>query len=208
MNIAVFCSGNGSNLQAILDAEKNGLIPYRVKLMVCDNQGAYAIKRARNAGIPCLIANRKDFASKEAMEERIAVEVDKKDIGLICLAGYMRLLSARFVERYAGRIINVHPALLPAFKGKTAIKDAFDSGVKVSGVTIHFVTEDVDSGPVILQEAVTIEKSDTLKMLTEKIHMVEHRLYPRAIRLLAEGKLNTEDNGALRDRPGRVNDKN
>jgi phosphoribosylglycinamide formyltransferase-1 len=188
INIAVFCSGNGSNLQAILDAARDGLIPCRVKLMVCDNPGAYAIKRAEDSGIPRLIVNRKDFPSREAMEERIASEVDEKNIKLICLAGYMRLLSGRFVERYAGRIINVHPALLPAFKGKSAIRDAFESGVNISGVTVHFVTEAVDSGPVILQEAVVIEKSDTIETLTEKIHKVEHRLYPQAIKLFCQNK--------------------
>jgi phosphoribosylglycinamide formyltransferase 1 len=189
MNIAVFCSGNGSNFQAIVDAKKKGLFQAEISLMVCDNPDAYAIKRAKEENIPCIVISGKDFSSKEKFEQRIIDELEIKNTGLICLAGYMRLLSPAFVRRYAGKIINVHPALLPAFKGADAIGDAYKYGVKISGVTVHFVTEDVDAGPVILQEAVKIEDSDTREALTEKIHEIEHRLYPQAIKLFVENML-------------------
>jgi len=189
MDIAVFCSGDGSNFQAIVDAKKKGLFQADITLMVCDNPDAYAVKRAKNEGIPYLIVSRKDFSSKQALEEKIVESLEEKRIGLICLAGYMRLLSPGFVQRYAGKIINVHPALLPAFKGADAIRDAIDYGIKVSGVTVHFVTEEVDAGPIILQEVVKIEDSDSKESLEEKIHSAEHRIYPQAIKLFVENKL-------------------
>ncbi len=189
MDIAVFCSGDGSNFQAIVDAKNKGLFQADITLMVCDNPDAYAVKRAKNEGIPYLIVSRKDFSSKQALEEKIVESLEEKRIGLICLAGYMRLLSPEFVQRYAGKIINVHPALLPAFKGADAIRDAIDYGIKVSGVTVHFVTEEVDAGPIILQEVVKIEDSDSKESLEEKIHSAEHRIYPQAIKLFVENKL-------------------
>ena len=189
MDIAVFCSGDGSNFQAIVDAKNKGLFQADITLMVCDNPDAYAVKRAKNEGIPYLIVSRKDFSSKQALEEKIVESLEEKRIGLICLAGYMRLLSPEFVQRYAGKIINVHPALLPAFKGADAIRDAIDYGIKVSGVTVHFVTEEVDAGPIILQEVVKIEDSDSKESVEEKIHSAEHRLYPQAIKLFVENKL-------------------
>jgi len=189
MDIAVFCSGDGSNFQAIVDAKNKGLFQADITLMVCDNPDAYAVKRAKNEGIPYLVVSRKDFSSKQALEEKIVESLEEKRIGLICLAGYMRLLSPEFVQRYAGKIINVHPALLPAFKGADAIRDAIDYGIKVSGVTVHFVTEEVDAGPIILQEVVKIEDSDSKESLEEKIHSAEHRLYPQAIKLFVENKL-------------------
>jgi phosphoribosylglycinamide formyltransferase 1 len=190
MNIAVFCSGNGSNFQAIADAKKKGMFHAEMALMVCDNPDAYAIKRAKKENIPCFIVNGRTFSSKNLLEEKIIKELESKNIGLICLAGYMRLLSPGFVRKYAGKIINIHPALLPAFKGSRAIEDAFKYGVKISGVTVHFVTEDVDSGPIILQEAVRIEESDSRESFEEKIHIAEHRLYTRAIKLFVENRLN------------------
>ncbi|TRZ50204.1 MAG: phosphoribosylglycinamide formyltransferase [Dehalococcoidia bacterium] len=189
MNIAVFCSGKGSNLQAIIDAKKSGIFQADIALMVCDNPDAYAVKIAEKKNIPCLVINRKDFSSKEYFEKRIISALEEKQIRLICLAGYMRLFSPEFVQKYAGRIINIHPALLPAFKGASAIEDAFDYGVRVSGVTVHFVTEDVDAGPIILQESVKIEDNDTREVFAEKIHRVEHKLYPQAIKLFIDGRL-------------------
>jgi phosphoribosylglycinamide formyltransferase 1 len=189
MNIAVFCSGNGSNFQAIVDAKKKGLFSAEIALMVCDNPDAQAVKRSEKENIPYIAISGKDFSSKEKLEQRIIDELEAGKIGLICLAGYMRLLSPAFVQRYAGKIINVHPALLPAFKGADAIGDAYKYGVKVTGVTVHFVTEDVDAGPIILQEAVTIEDGCTRETLAEKIHEVEHKLYPQAIKLFIENRI-------------------
>ena len=189
MNIAVFCSGKGSNLQAIIDAKKSGIFQADIALMVCDNPDAYAVKVAEKENIPRLVLSRKDFSSKEYFEKRIISALEEKSICLICLAGYMRLFSPGFVQKYAGRIINIHPALLPAFKGASAIEDAFDYGIRVSGVTVHFVTEDVDAGPIILQESVKIEDNDTREAFAEKIHRAEHRLYPQAIKLFIDGRL-------------------
>ncbi|NQT91023.1 MAG: phosphoribosylglycinamide formyltransferase [Candidatus Omnitrophica bacterium] len=189
MKIAVFCSGNGSNFQAIIDACRKGLFKADISLMVCDNPNAFSVKRAEKEGIKSFTIERKAFSSAEEFEARIIEELKKERIELICLAGYMRILSAGFVEKYKGRILNIHPALLPSFKGTHGIKDAIDHGVKTTGVTVHFVDEEMDSGPVILQEAVKVEETDTEASLAEKIHSVEHRLYPEAIRLFIKGKL-------------------
>ncbi len=189
MNIAVFCSGNGSNFQAIINAVKSGLINANIALMVCDNPNAYALTRAKNEGIKTFLIDINDFSSQEAFEARIIEELVKERIELICLAGYMRLLFKGFINEYRERIINIHPALLPSFKGTCGVKDAFDYGVKVTGVTVHFVNEETDAGPIILQEAVNIEGNDTQETLAEKIHELEHRLYPEAIKLFIDGRL-------------------
>ena len=189
MNIAVFCSGDGSNFQAIIDASKSGLFNANVVLMVCDNSNAYAITKAKNESIKTLLLDINDFPSQEAFEARIIEELITEHIELICLAGYMRLLLPSFINKYREKIINIHPALLPSFKGIRGIKDALDYGVKVTGVTVHFVNEDMDAGPIILQEAVTIEDNDTKETLAEKIHKIEHRLYPNAVKLFIEGRL-------------------
>jgi len=189
MKIAVFCSGNGSNFQAIIDACRKGLFKADIALMACDDSNAYAIERAKKTGIKTFVAERANFPSKEEFEKAIIEELEKSSIDLICLAGYMRLLSKEFVSKYKNRILNVHPALLPSFKGTDGIKDALGYGVKKTGVTVHFVNEDMDAGPIILQETVDIKEDDTEESLAERIHKVEHRLYPEAIRLFIEGKL-------------------
>lgn len=188
-NIAVFASGRGTNFQAILEAQKKGLFKAKISLLVCDNPQAYALKRARRAGVRVALVKRKDYPSKEAFEAGIIGFLRENKIDLIVLAGFMRILSVEFVKRYKGRIINVHPALLPSFKGAEGIRDAFTYGVKFTGVTVHFVDEKMDHGPIILQEPVKVEESDTLESLEEKIHKVEHKIYPRAVKLFTEGKL-------------------
>lgn len=192
MNIAVFCSGNGSNFQAIADSVKCGKIGANISLMVCDNPGAFALQRARAEGIKSLLLVRKNFKSKDEFEAELIRNLEKEDIELICLAGYMRLVSPSFVKRYRHRILNIHPALLPSFKGTQGIKDALDFGAKVTGVTVHFVDEEMDHGPIILQEALEIEESDTEESLASRIHIIEHKLYPEAVRLFVEGKLKVE----------------
>ena len=194
MNIAVFVSGRGSNLQALINAEeKNMLAPGEIKLVVCDKPGVYAIECAKLKGIPVFLLEGKGFESREAYDQKIMEQLKERDIGLIVLAGFMRILSASFIERYRNRILNIHPALLPDFKGAHGIKDAYEAGVKVTGVTVHFVTEELDSGPVILQRCVEIDETDTLGSLEEKIHKEEHKLYPEAVKLFAEGRLLVED---------------
>lgn len=192
MNIAVFCSGNGSNLQAIIDSQKKGFIRSDIKLVVSDKPDAYALVRAKNAGIKTLIVEKKNFKSKNEFEEAIIKNLKKEDIGLIVLAGYMKMLSGDFIKEYEGRILNIHPALLPSFKGGHGIHDAFLYGVKVTGVTVHFVTQDMDAGPIILQSCVKVTEDDTEETLTEAIHAEEHKIYPQAIRLFVEGRLKIE----------------
>lgn len=192
MNIAIFASGRGTNFSAIIKAVKSGKIKANLSLLVCDNPGAGALGRAKQAGIRLALVERKDFATKKDFEARIIEHLEENKIDLIVLAGFMRMLSAEFVRRYRGRILNIHPALLPSFKGEEGIKDTFDYGVKVTGVTVHFVDEEMDHGPIILQKQVLIEETDTLVSLESKIHKLEHKLYPEAIRLFAEGKLRIE----------------
>ena len=189
MNIAVFASGRGSNFTAIIQAIKKGKIKGSLALLVCDNHEAGAINRARRAGVKVAVVLRKGFASKSEFENKIIQALKDNKIDLIVLAGFMRILSPGFVREYSGKIINIHPSILPAFKGGHAIQDAFDYGVKVTGVTVHFVDELMDHGPVILQEAVKIEEKDTMEKLEAKIHKLEHKLYPEAIALFLKGKL-------------------
>jgi phosphoribosylglycinamide formyltransferase-1 len=192
MNIAVFASGRGTNFAAIIRTTKLGKIKANLSLLVCDNPKAGAIGKAKRAGVKVALVKREDFSNKKDFEDRIIQHLEENKIDLIVLAGFMCLLSPEFVERYKGRIINIHPALLPSFKGTEGIKDAFDYGVKVTGVTVHFVDEKTDHGPIILQAAIKIEENDTLESLEAKIHKVEHKLYPEAVRLFVEGKLNLE----------------
>ncbi|RKY33297.1 MAG: phosphoribosylglycinamide formyltransferase [Candidatus Omnitrophota bacterium] len=189
MNIAVFASGRGSNFAAIIRAVKKGKIKANLALLVSDNPKAKAIAKAKRAGIKIALVKRENFNDKKGYEDKIIEHLKENNIELIVLAGYMRLVSAEFVAQYKDKIINIHPALLPSFKGAHAIKDAFDYGVKVTGVTVHFVDEKMDHGAIILQKAVMVEEGDSEDSLERKIHKIEHQLYPKAIQLVAEGKL-------------------
>ncbi|MEK6732531.1 MAG: phosphoribosylglycinamide formyltransferase, partial [Candidatus Omnitrophota bacterium] len=146
MNIAVFCSGSGTNLQAIIDSQKKGYIKAEIKLVVSDMPDCYALTRAKNAGIKTVVVERKNYKVKKDFEAEIINTLKKEGIGLIVLAGYMRMLSEDFIKAYENKILNIHPALLPSFKGTRGIKDAFEYGVKVTGPTVHFVTVDMDAG--------------------------------------------------------------
>jgi phosphoribosylglycinamide formyltransferase-1 len=193
MNIAVFVSGNGTNLQALIDAEKrNGLADSKIVLVVSDNPEAFALERAKKADIETFIQEKSNFKSREDFDKKVIEKLHEVNIELVVLAGFMRLLSDHFVDEYNNRILNIHPALLPSFKGTHGIKDAFEYGVKVTGVTVHFVNKELDAGPVILQEGVRIEEDDTLDTLEEKIHKTEHKLYPEAVRLFVQGRLKVE----------------
>ena len=192
MNIAVFCSGSGTNLQAIVEAHKRGRIKADLKLVVSDAPDCFALTRAKKAGIKTLVVERKNFKSKDDFEGEILKSLKKEKIELIVLAGYMRMLSPDFVTAYKNKILNIHPALLPSFKGTHGIKDAFECGVKVTGPTVHFVTADMDAGPIILQSPVMAKENDTEETLADAIHREEHKIYPEAIRLFVEGKLRIE----------------
>ena len=192
MKIAVFCSGSGTNLQAIIDARARGDIKGELALVVSDVPTSFALKRAEKAGIKRVVVERKNFKSKALFEEAILKEIKKEKIELIVLAGYMRLLSKDFIQQYKNKILNIHPALLPSFRGVHGVKDAFEYGVKVTGPTVHFVTEDMDRGPIILQAAVQVTEDDTEESLAQAIHKEEHKIYPRAIQLFIEGRLKIE----------------
>lgn len=192
MNIAVFASGRGSNFSAIVRANKKGKIKANLSLLVCDNPGAAVIGKAKRAGVKVALIKREDCIDKKDFEDKIIRNLEEEGVDLIVLAGFMRLLSQEFVIRYKNKILNIHPALLPSFKGTHSIKDAFDYGVKITGVTVHFVDEKMDHGPIILQAAVKIEEGDTLETLEAKIHKAEHKIYPEAIRLFVEGMLSPE----------------
>ena len=192
MNIAVFVSGNGTNLQAIIDEISQGKIKAKIALVVSDNKDAYALTRAKKAGIETFVLSPKGFKTREDYDKEIIKELEKRNVGLVVLAGFMRLVSSYFVRQYKNKIFNVHPALLPSFKGTHGIKEAFEYGMKSTGITVHFVDDELDHGPIILQETVKIKENDTLETLEERIHKIEHKLYPEAIKLFTEGKLKIE----------------
>ncbi len=189
MNFAVFASGHGSNLQAIIDALKKKKIKTRLALVVCDRKDARALQRAAKAKIPSVLIDPQSFPNRELFDREAVKHLEAARIDFIVLAGFMRILSPYFIKAYEGKILNIHPSLLPAFKGAHAIRDAFAHAVKVTGVTVHFVTEELDHGPIILQESLAVSSQDTLASLEKKIHGLEHKLYPKAIDLFARGRL-------------------
>ena len=192
MNIAILCSGNGTNLQAIIDNVNKGYIPARIAFVLSDEKKAFALERAKKAGIKTVTLDKKDYKNREDFDREIVKHLKKRNVELVVLAGFMRLLSPYFIKEYRNRIINIHPALLPSFKGPHGIKDAIDHGVKVTGVTVHFVDEDLDNGPIIFQRTVEIKEDDTEEALLERVHKKEHEVYPEAIKLLVEGKIKIE----------------
>lgn len=186
--IGVLASGRGSNLQSIIDNCESGFIPGDVVVVVSDNEGAFALERARKHGIKGVFID-STGKSREDFDLKIAEALEADGVELVCLAGYMRLLSEGFVEKFSDRIINIHPALLPSFPGLSGQKDALDYGVKVSGCTVHFVDEKVDHGPIIVQKTVPVEEDDNVGSLASRILKQEHIALPEAIKLYAEGKL-------------------
>ncbi|MFI5322372.1 MAG: phosphoribosylglycinamide formyltransferase [Thermodesulfobacteriota bacterium] len=193
--LAVFVSGNGTNLQAIIDTR----IPsVDIVLVFSNNPQAYALERAASQGIPCEVLDHKKYFSREEYDGEVLKMLEPYGVDLIALAGFMRILSPRFVRAYKNRIINLHPALLPSFQGINAGKQALEAGVKYTGVTIHFVDEGVDTGPIILQSVVPVLDDDTEESLLERIHREEHRIYPEAIDLIASGKFSIQGKRVLR----------
>lgn len=188
--LGVLVSGRGTNLQAIMDAIEAGEIPNtRLAVVVSDNPDAPALRRAEARGIPTAVVVRSQYPSRAAFEEALAEPLRQHGVTLVALAGFMRLLSRTFINAFPQRIMNIHPALLPAFPGLDAQGQAVRYGVKVSGCTVHFVDEGMDTGPIILQEAVPVYDDDTAMTLADRILPVEHRLYPRALALYAQGRL-------------------
>lgn len=190
--IAVLASGRGSNLQAIMDAIENKTLDAVVKIVLSDKENAKALDRAREKGIKAVFISPKDFAQKIDYEEAMLQEIKEHHCDLICLAGYMRILSPYFVQNAPCRIMNIHPSLLPSFPGLHAHQQALDYGVKYSGCTVHFVDEGMDSGAIIFQEIVEILPDDTEDSLSERILIKEHQIYPKAIQAFGEGRLQQE----------------
>ncbi|ALA40739.1 phosphoribosylglycinamide formyltransferase [Paenibacillus peoriae] len=188
--IAVFASGEGTNFQSLVDAAARGeLGGASVELLICDKPAAPAVARAQKAGIACHTLRPKEYPSREDYERELVTLLDQKSIDLIVLAGYMRLLSSVMVDAYAGKIINIHPSLLPAFPGKDAVGQALAYGVKVSGVTVHFVDGGMDTGAIIAQRVVEVDDHDTAESLSVAIQSVERQLYPEVVGKLAQGKI-------------------
>ncbi|MCB7039043.1 phosphoribosylglycinamide formyltransferase [Eggerthella sinensis] len=188
LKIGVLLSGSGTNLQAIIDAAAQGL-PVDIVKVISSRPDAYGIERARAAGIDVVALNRDVYADVEAADARIVDELRAAGADYVVMAGYMRKVTPVMLDAFPDRVLNLHPALLPSFKGAHAIREAFDAGVKVTGITVHFANEDYDKGPIVAQRAVEVREDDTLDTLEERIHEAEHALYPEVLRLLAEGRV-------------------
>jgi phosphoribosylglycinamide formyltransferase 1 len=190
LRVGVLVSGRGSNLQALLDASARADYPAEVVVVISDKERAPALDRARAAGVEALFVDPKDFADRESFDRALVDALTARRVGLACNAGFMRILSPVYTKAFAGRSMNIHPSLLPAFPGLHAQRQALEHGVRVSGATVHFVDEGpVDAGPVILQASVPVHPDDTEDSLAARILVEEHRLYPEAVRLFAEGRL-------------------
>lgn len=189
LRLGVLASGRGSNLQSIMDAAAAGKIKAEVAAVISDNKDAFALERARKAGIPALHVNPKNFGSKEEYERAILKLLKEHNVQLVCLAGYMRIVGRVILDAFPNRVINIHPALLPAFPGLHGQQQAWDYGVKYSGCTVHFVDEGMDTGSIIIQAVVPVYDDDTADTLAARILEQEHKIYPEAIGLLAEGRL-------------------
>lgn len=185
--IAVFASGSGTNFQAIIDSIKNGQLKAEIKLLVCDRPNAYCIERAVKEEIPSFVFSTKAYTEKQDYERDILQKLIDSNVEYIILAGYMRLIGPTLLKPFENRIINIHPSLLPAFPGKDAIGQALEAKVKTSGVTIHFVDEGMDTGPIIEQQAVELCDNETIESLQEKIHAIEHQLYPAVLQKVFYG---------------------
>lgn len=187
--LAVLVSGSGTNLQAIIDACEAGKIDAEIKLVISDTPKVKALERAKGHNIPAFTIEREGFDGKAPFEAEIVRRLNEHGVEIVCLAGFMRIIGNTLLAAFPNRIINIHPALLPSFPGLEAQRQAFDYGVKVSGATVHFVDEQTDHGPIICQTAVAVDEADTVDTLKARILEQEHIIYPRAIQLIAEGKV-------------------
>lgn len=189
LRIGILASGRGSNFQSIIDAVETGCVKAELKVLITDNPAAFAVERAKKHGIEHIIMRPNQFASRNDYFLAIAKELKSRDVGLVALAGFMRIAGKPLIDAYRNRIMNIHPALLPSFPGLHGQQQAHDYGVKISGCTVHFVDEGMDTGPIIIQAAVPIKDEDTEETLSERILKFEHKIYPEAIRLFSEGRL-------------------
>ena len=185
--LGVLISGRGSNLQAIIDAVADGVLDAHIAVVIANREGAPGLERARRAGIATHTLRHTDYDSREAFDQAVVEELERRDVGLVCLAGFMRLLSPAFIRAFPDAILNIHPSLLPSFPGLDAQRQAWEYGVAVSGATVHIVTPELDSGPIVRQAAVPVREGDTPESLAARILAVEHRIYPEAIRAVLDG---------------------
>ncbi|KIH82295.1 Phosphoribosylglycinamide formyltransferase [Pseudomonas batumici] len=198
-NVVVLLSGTGSNLQALIDNVRSADIPARIAAVISNRADAYGLQRAQDAGIETRVLDHKAFDGREAFDAALIELIDAFNPQLVVLAGFMRILSADFVRHYQGRLLNIHPSLLPKYKGLHTHQRALDAGDREHGCSVHFVTEELDGGPLVVQAVVTVESDDTAHSLAQRVHTQEHRIYPLAVRWFAEGRLVLNEQGALLD---------
>lgn len=203
VSIGVLISGSGTNLQAIIDAIEAGKLDAKIEVVLSNKADAYGLVRARNHGIAVEVLNHRSFCSREDYDRAVIAVLQARGVELVVLAGFMRLLSPAFINAYSNRIMNIHPALLPSFPGLHVQQRAVDHGVRFSGCTVHFVNEECDEGPIIIQAVVPVFADDTGETLAARILEQEHRIYPRAIQLYAESRLKVVGRKVLVDRPGK-----
>lgn len=199
--VGVLVSGRGSNLQALLDAAADPAFPVEIALVVSNIPGVYALERAAKAGVPTQVIPHKQFASREEFDAAMDAALRQAGVEIVCLAGFMRLLTKGFVEGWAGRMINIHPSLLPSFKGLHTHERAIEAGVKLHGCTVHLVTPELDDGPILVQAAVPVLPGDTPDDLAARVLEQEHKAYPLALKLLAEGRVSVDGPRARVDAP-------
>ena len=198
-DVVVLLSGTGSNLQALIDSTRTGDSPVRIAAVISNRSDAFGLQRARDAGIDTRSLDHKAFDGREAFDRALIELIDAFEPKLVVLAGFMRILSADFVRHYEGRLLNIHPSLLPKYKGMHTHQRALDAGDSEHGCSVHFVTEELDGGPLVVQAVVPVESDDSAQTLAQRVHTQEHRIYPLAVRWFAEGRLILGKQGALLD---------
>ncbi|SDG69887.1 phosphoribosylglycinamide formyltransferase-1 [Pseudomonas benzenivorans] len=198
-NVVVLISGSGSNLQALIDRSTAGDSPVRIRAVISNRADAYGLERARAAGIDTRVLDHKTFAGREAFDAALIEAIDAFAPQLVVLAGFMRILSPDFVRHYAGRLLNIHPSLLPKYKGLHTHQRALEAGDAEHGCSVHFVTEELDGGPLVVQAVIPVQAGDSLDSLAQRVHQQEHLIYPLAVRWFAEGRLRLGAQGAMLD---------
>ncbi|MDH3693242.1 MAG: phosphoribosylglycinamide formyltransferase [Gammaproteobacteria bacterium] len=199
LRIVILISGSGTNLQKIIDSIAQDEIDAAIAVVISNRADVYGLERARNAGIATQVLDHKEFDTRQAYDAALRQLIDDYDPGLVVLAGFMRILTTEFVEYYRDRLINIHPALLPHYKGLDTHHRVLDDGARQHGASAHFVTPDLDSGPVIIQRGFTVNPDDTVKTLEQRVHEIEYEIYPRAIRWFAQNRLSIENDRVLLD---------
>ena len=198
-DVVVLLSGTGSNLQALIDSDDVKDSPARIRAVISNRADAYGLQRAKDAGIDTRVLDHKAFEGREAFDAALIKIIDQFNPHLVVLAGFMRILSADFVRHYSGRLLNIHPSLLPKYKGLHTHQRALEAGDREHGCSVHFVTEELDGGPLVVQAVIPVESEDTPSSLAQRVHTQEHLIYPLAVRWFAEGRLSLNEQGALLD---------